>query len=244
MKLLCIVPGFGNPFLDSKLQILERNMKYISRYPGLIDLVICVYDNSNVDQLKFNQIDNVNISIHYEKGIVGEFLIKYTNHDIIENYSHIMILLDDIELQPSFKWDLIFTMINDFNLDIFSPCLTKDSKYIYDYMIKSNEKYTLNIVNCCELFCYIIPSEKYAKYFKLINNMNPWMWGVDLILNKIGNLQVGLSNVIQMRHYFQLISPNHKELRYKEMTNYLKIYNLSHHELIDLNWSRYSIFKS
>lgn len=245
MNLLCIIPGFGNPYYESKLEILTRNLKYISQFPGNIDLIICVYDELNIDFIKINCVyKNINIIIKYETGIIGEFLLKYTDpkalHD--NNYWGVMILLDDIELQPSFHWNKILKLINDFDLDIFSPCLTKDSKVIYNYMLKKQSKSLLNIVNCCELFCYILPLKRYSNYYQLINKSNPWMWGVDLILKKVGNLKIGLSNSIQMRHYFQSNMSAHKNLRYSEMTNYLKTYNLTHIELSKLPWSIYEIY--
>lgn len=249
MNLLCIIPGFGYPYIESKLEILTRNLKYISQFPGNIDLIICVYDKSNIDFIiKNNTYKNVNITIYYEQGVIGSFLLQHTNPNIINqekyNYWGVMILLDDIELQPSFKWNNMIQLINDFNLDIFSPCLTKDSKYIYEYMLKKDNNALFNIVNCCELFCYILPIKCYDKYYNLLDNDNPWMWGIDLILSKIGSLKIGLSNTIQMRHYFQANATTHKDLRYKEMTTYLKKFNLTHNELTNLKWLKYAIYTS
>lgn len=201
-NLFVIIPGFGGPNADTKLDILRRNISTIRAYPWKRLLVrICVYDDTLLPSWL---TDDRDIQIIRQHGIIGEFLVKYAKPDDIDpSFDTVMMLLDDILLGTPLPWDKVFQWKKDFNLDIISPCLSKDSKFVYPYMLQNTDSpYSLKVVRVCEFFCYIMDRVAYAKYHSHVDMNNPWMWGLDLIMEKHLKLRVALMNQVLMKHFF------------------------------------------
>lgn len=204
MSLFVLIPGFGAPHDNMKLQILQHNIKIITQtYPTApVDFHICVYDDTTIPP-NFHQ--NINITIHREPGLPGDFIKKFATPDIVRDYQYILILFDDILLLPGVDMAKIIKTKEYFALDIISPTLSLDSKYIYKYMLTNPEApFFLRIVPCCELFCCLYDNASYTKYYEHVDPaINPWLWGLDLILHYKLNMRVGLLNKMSMKHFFQ-----------------------------------------
>lgn len=202
--LFVIIPGFGGPNVATKVDILSRNLATIQTYPWqFIKVRICVYDDTelpeSITSLPF-------VEIVRERGIVAEFLIRHAKPDEIDPcYDMILMLLDDILLGTPIPWMKMFGWKHDLGLDILSPVLTKDSKYVYPYMLQNTETrpyHILRVVRVCEFFCYFIDRDAYRRFYMHFDANNPWMWGLDLIMDRHLKLKVGLMNTVLMKHFF------------------------------------------
>ncbi len=207
MNVLIFIPGFGKPFYDKKINWLVKNLFKITCNTDIIfDIKVCVYDDSDIEYLKneisyFTQIRNIDIIS--DKQIVGNFLKLYCNPStLIDNYSHILILIDDIEL-TSYDINYAIKCIDDFKLDIFSPSLTTDSIYGTPHMFYQKKDFKIRGCPACELFCYLMPINSYKKYYEHIDSKNPWLWGLDILLYYQFKLVPGISNVITMKHHLR-----------------------------------------
>jgi len=58
------------------------------------------------------------------------------------------------------------------------------------------------VTTVCEYFWYFFPMSGYVKYYPHVDQDNPWMWGLDLVLHKYLELNVGLMNKMTMRHWY------------------------------------------
>ncbi len=204
-SLFVVIPGFGGPNVATKLQILEKNVGLIMTHPWKRILIkICVYDDSELPEWVTN---HPHIQVIREKGIVAEFLIRHANpQNMPEEFDLFMGIMDDILLGTPFPWHTILGWMEDFQLDIISPSLTHDSKHVYRYMLQdmaSQPPYTLRMTRVCEFFCYIMPRDSFTRYYQHLDVNNPWLWGLDIILERHLNMRVGMMNTILMKHFFQ-----------------------------------------
>lgn len=204
-SLFVVIPGFGAPNVATKLQILQQNLNLITSHPWTrLKITICVYDDTEFPEWVIN---HPHIQIIREKGIVAEFLIRHANPQIIpDEYDLFMGLMDDILLGAPFPWTQVLTWMDDFKLDIISPSLTQDSKHVYKYMLQdtaSQPHYTLRITRVCEFFCYIMPRSSFNRYYQHLDAKNPWLWGLDIILERRLHMRVAMMNTVVMKHFFQ-----------------------------------------
>lgn len=201
-SLFVIIPGFGLPQIELKFDILRNNLKRIKAYPWKqLRIHICIYDDTDIpyDILK----ENPEIDISRHPGIVGDFLIQHANPEAIHDFSHILILLDDIALVPNVNFRRMLYLQEFFRLDILSPSLTLDSHSVYQYMLTSDDHFEFKISPTCEMFCYFMPYESYKKYYPHIDPQNPWMWGLDLVLERQIGMKVAIMNVMNMKHFLK-----------------------------------------
>lgn len=203
--LFVIIPGFGSPNLNVKLEILKMNLRVIQDYDWKhLKVRICVYDDSPLPSW-LTSLDFVDII--REKGIVAEYLIRHAKpEDIDPCYDVIMMLLDDILLLSPFSWHQVLQWKQDLKLDIMSPVLSHDSAHVYKYMLQDTATrpiHTVRIMRVCEFFCYILDPVAYRQFYPHFDEKNPWMWGLDLIMERHLKLRIGLMNTVVMKHFFQ-----------------------------------------
>jgi hypothetical protein len=238
-KLQVIIPGFGAPYIEEKLMILERNLTILSHYPFEWKLLICIYETQedvyqSVKKCVSKFIASSNVSLIQQPGIVGQFIKKYANPYDLENDSidYMFILLDDVELMTSsWSWDKLLYDYNYHGCNICSPTMTHDSKYLFPFMLTKhhwNEKHidVLLMTSACEFFCYFMNLESYKTYYQEIDENHPWMWGIDLVLTKHLHFKVGMLNYLQMKHYFQNTSTYSERTLdvFEKMNTYLSKY--------------------
>lgn len=222
------VSGFGSPHIEEKIRILWNNMSNINRYKwSKIQYTICCYDNSDMTQFEKHS----NITIIRDRLIVGQYIQKYLVPGTEStSYDYILCILDDIELQNDIDWGKIIHYSRYFQIDIISPSMTLDSKYQFIYMLhdKNHSTNCIKITAALEYFCYFMTSESYNKYYPHVDgNRNPWMWGLDMVLNKHLCLRLGIINHMTMKHWYKNESYSlHPETNPCDGYNYvLKKYN-------------------
>ncbi len=203
-SLLIFIPGFGIPKYDFKIRLLLNNLNKINGYNWTkIDMIICKYDNSDTEYLKScieNKVNN--LKIIEEKGYFGEFMIRHLKPNLVLNYDYVLIMLDDIELKD-FNMNEVLEYQQKYKLDIISPGLTLDSIGGTPQMFINNMEYKLRVGPVCELFFYFMPCRSYDVYYDHLDERNPWLWGLDILLNKILSFNCGILNKITMRHHLK-----------------------------------------
>jgi hypothetical protein len=204
MNLFVLIPGMGDPHWAEKSAILARNMAVIRRGPWKdVEVHACVYTPGR-------RLEVERVVAHYGPGIVGDFLLRHCRPDDLQEkgFTHVLLLLDDVELQDDVDWCRLLRLYDDLALDIASPSMTPDSKVQYDYMVtKAKAPHGSNadafLVNACEMFCYLMDLNGLRRYYRLLDADNPWLWGIDLVLVKHGRLRVALMNKMTMRHHYK-----------------------------------------
>ena len=205
-SLYVLITGFGSPHYDEKVTIFQKNLEKIIEYPWkTVKFVVCQYNDIETHQFPTDLIKarGIDIDVIYEKGIVGQFMKKWADPKIINQYDYILTLLDDVELiNPD--WDKLLQYTEEFEFDLLSPCLTLDSKFQYQYMRhEPNQPNSLKVSPCCEYFCLFANTQRFQKYWNALEDNNPWMWGLDLILRKHLGIRVAIINWMQMKHWYK-----------------------------------------
>jgi hypothetical protein len=201
-SLFVIIPGYGAPHANIKEQILRYNLQHILAYKWSdIKITICAYDET---PLPHDITDLPCVNVVREAGLPGDFLMRHATPASTAKYDYVLILYDDILLQPNVDFARIMEIKEFFNLNIISPSLTQDSQHVYKYMLTSPDSpYEFKITPVCELFCYFMDHASFATYYEHLDDKNPWLWGLDLILHRHIKLKVGIMNTMTMKHFFQ-----------------------------------------
>jgi hypothetical protein len=210
------VSGFGSPHLEEKLRILSNNIANIEKYNwSHIHYTICCYDSSDLTTIEILANINTNANpttktttmIVRDPLIVAQFLKKYLvpNTDST-NYTYLLCILDDIELNDNIDWEYMIHYIKMFDIDLLSPSMTRCSKYQFQYMLQDSTfpNSAIKITSALEYFCYFTTPKSYAKYYEHLNGeRNPWMWGLDMLLYKHVGLKLGIVNHMTMKHWYK-----------------------------------------
>lgn len=246
-SLYLLITGFGTPNWDHKVKILKNNLEKLGKIQwSKLKITVCQYSDKNMFMIPQDLIDKYNIHVIYEKGIVGEYIIRHASDELIKEYDYIMLLLDDVELLELDFLKMI-KYYNDFSFDILSPCLSTDSKYQYEYMITSPNNVDINVVNVCEYFCLLFSTQNFKKYYIHLYPDNQWMWGLDLVLKKHLQMKVGLLNKMTVKHWFKNESYNLVEPYVDPLlglNSFLKRFNETTHGVILQKAVEYYIIES
>ena len=177
MTLLIVYPGFGDYNSEIKQDFVLKLLRLISLKTD--DFKVRIFCHGEQKLSKLETITN--LEIIYERGIIGQFLYKYITSQTIIGFSHIMIVMDDIEVFDDF--DINFYLSKTEECDIISPCLTNDSLYSHDYMLQSNGNGNgLIQVKSLELFMYIMSHDSYIRYYDtFFDKFVSWLWYIDII---------------------------------------------------------------
>lgn len=229
-SLFLLVPGFGAPHIPKKLEILRNNLAiilpqiHLAPTPDiqLRHIRICAYDQAGEEALQGPLADCIEkycsnsttppptLQIISAPGKVGEFIQKHGSptDPAITACTHILILLDDVELAPTFRFELLLRYMRDFSLNIVTPSLSRESvaPVVFPHMMTNpGSSATINISPVAEFFAYFMDTAiTLPRYYSFLDAQNnPWMWGMDLILHKKMGLKVGILNRITMRHHFR-----------------------------------------
>lgn len=190
---LLVYPGFGESNLIEKQRFLISNLSRI-KTRNQLDVMIFSHSDTELDLLK----DVPNLTIKYEKGIIGEFLYRYITPEFVDKYSNIIISMDDVELLDDVDIDHYISK----NIDIISPCLSNDSKYTHEFMLRGN-KSTVEKTHALELFFYVMSKEAYKKYYSIFLDENvSWLWYIDCVLELKG-FSCAIDYTRQLRHHYE-----------------------------------------
>jgi hypothetical protein len=219
---ILVVPGIGLPNIDKKLAILRNNLTYFNNVNYKAYLFQYSLESDYLKDFK----DNSKIKIVKEKGIVGDFLRNHITPELVEDFTHIIILLDDVEIQKGFSIDELLEFKNKFKIDILSCSYTKNSKSPWNVMKSADNCYG-RITNFAELIFNIMDIPTYIKYYQYIIPENPWMWGLDLSLYQLG-FRIGIIDKMSVRHYFggEGISPDSLPSPYKGIQFFYKKFDI------------------
>jgi GR25 family glycosyltransferase involved in LPS biosynthesis len=186
MKYLYYLGAIGNPQYDFKFTVLLQNLKTLKIDKNDIDLMINIYSDQTIDEIKLKDFVN-NIYIYREKMVLGEFWISNTYNEQItkNNYDYIILILDDIVLEKSFNFNKIIDKKNEYSVDIISPYVLGAGN-VFNENVELKENKTFVKTNCVELFCYIITPLIFFKYISNFRVEYKWTWGFDLLLSHFG----------------------------------------------------------
>lgn len=202
MKLLVTIPGIGDNHFGEKKGFLKKNMDIIkSTFMGHVDFLLFNYGDNDFGEF-------VDIKVIKERGVIGQYIFKYLNPKELVDYDYIILMLDDILLSDNFNIDYLIKLYKENDLNIISPCLTKDSRYSHRFMLENDDYDGLRIVNFCEYFFYLMDIKSYEKYYGLFDDKTSWLWGLDLCLHKQG-FKMGIFNDFKVKHFY--ISENYGE---------------------------------
>lgn len=196
--MLLLVPGFGEPHVAHKAAILKSNIQRVrTTCPLPVDIKVFAYDTAGRDAAA-----NTDVTVVHERGIAGDFLLRHARPEQVASYSHIMILLDDVELREGVDVARMLALQATHSLDLISPCLTPDSHTPFAYM-RELKGDGVALVSACELFCYLFDTNAYVhKYFAHLTHESPFLWGMDLTLAKHLGLRVGMVPSMRVRHHY------------------------------------------
>lgn len=237
MKLLVIVPGFGESNWDAKVEILRKNIDTVRGF--FTEYTFRIVQYTLEKDLPADILSDANIEVIKDTGILGRNLHVHAPPSYVDDQKpdYVMLILDDVELQAPFDWQQVLGLSQAMNLDVASPVLTSRSMTVWNFMTRvSDPNVIAAIMTRCELFCYIMKPSAYAKYYSFVDPMNPWMWGMDFMLHTHMNLRVGLLQNVCMIHHFWRTSPTHdpKHDPSKDQQTYLEKYSVNWNELQQL----------
>ncbi len=226
-NILIIIPGFGDPYFDLKVSILEKNIATLSKSLSSsiqIRILIFLYSKDRFNNLT-NHFRNspIPITILPRPGIIGEFIHKYIDAKLISPFDYLFFLLDDIELHPSLTMKELIKYYNIYNMDIVGFPLTNDSPTPHEFMkIKQQylkENTPILRVNFMEFFCYFMNISTFLKYKKFFTETTYWLWGLDLILHPAGFSIYRLEHLptkhyLKNTNYHKNLPDPHIELNY------------------------------
>lgn len=204
-KILIAVCGLGDPNGEVKKKGCIRNLEILQKTaPKNSQIYIKIFCYDDLDLYEFNRFENCEII--RETGIIGQFIYKYLSPKNISGYDNLFLMLDDIELQDNVNLADMIEIQKESQFDILSPSATADSKISHNGFMKMRkhiQKNTLLSLNFLEFFSYLFDlnkSESYEKWYSLINEKTKWMWGIDMALNPILKMKLGLLNNMNFKH--------------------------------------------
>jgi hypothetical protein len=213
-KVLILVPGLGSN--ESRANIVLNNMNLISRSQVDFECLIFVYSNvpSNVfEQLKYNcSIDS------YQNGNYADY-IKAVSPSLVKlsKFTHVMVLLDDVELEDSFQLIGMLEIMQRHNLSVASPCIrgaalgatsSMDSPARRSFHMKPVYKVG-HYSQVIEVFSTIFTVEGWHCFWSLVDpTLNQAGWGYDLYLyhycrdyHNMSNFTMGVIHSMTARHH-------------------------------------------
>lgn len=206
MSLFIITPGFGGPHIEEKVEIMAKNLSIIQSYPWVRwKWTVCAYDAEVMGILPHILHKHPNIEWVTEPGIVGQYICRHATREHIQDYDYVMMILDDVELQDDVIFEKIISYDRTFRFDIYSPCMTLSSKYQFNYMLVQPENpAVLKVTSACEAFCYIMRRDSFLQWQSFIDpDKNPWLWGLDMCIQKCLGLKCAILNQMRMHHHYK-----------------------------------------
>jgi len=199
MHIHIIITGFGQPYLDTKIQIAHHNRQKYNRSHHKTTVTAYVYDNSPIPEGLFDHIIR-------HPGYVGEFIYGVQNDNPI--YDRILLILDDVQWVSDFDEYISVCetlMSQGAESGIFQPSLSSDSLYSHHHMLmhgspKNHIDTDFHRHKCFEYFCYYMTPTTFEKYRSLLTPKTRCMWGLDFIVS--AQIQCFLFQAFKIRHWF------------------------------------------
>lgn len=202
-NLLVFLP-FGEPHCEEKIRILRSNLATIGKGPWTRTVVrLAVYSK---DLCLPDDITR-QVEIIHRPGIVGDFIRELVTPHVLqaEGHDYLILLLDDVEILTQPDWTRLLVIKELSGAHLLSPTLSHDSaKIVYDYTKHViNAPYTARLTTVMEFFCFLFDCKSYTeRYYPLLDDKNPWMWGIDLCLYYHGGVRPAQVNGWVIKHHY------------------------------------------
>ena len=215
-RTLLLALPFGTPNLVLKWDILRRNLKYMATaIPNVfvkIDVELYIYDADlpiPADILDVsNQYPGIKLNVVRQKGIVGDFFRLFITPErlVRDKYNYVAITLDDVEITTNIDFKRLLILKRFSGAHCLMPTLSADStNIVYRYMVHDpNATYSGRVVSIAEFFWFLFDTKSYIdRYYPLLDEQNPFGWGIDLIGFEQTGLRVLQVNSFIVKHHIQ-----------------------------------------
>ena len=228
--LLVIIPGFGNPHVQAKVDILRKNMSTIRNTNVFTQphFRIFQYEAEAEFTMPTDIANDPDVTITKEPGIIMQFLHKHVVPSVVEHYDYVMILLDDVELLEPVPWTDMLTTKQCMKYDIVACCLKERSMSYWEFTCKMKDPNVwIREQAVCECFCYLMDRNTYNTYYTFIDPNNPWSWGMDFIIHSHMKLRCAVFNDFVGHHYFNNLTSGQSVEARKASSIYFQKYGTS-----------------
>jgi hypothetical protein len=204
MKILYYIPSIGNPNIDSKLEILNHNLKYLfDNHENLeIDLCINCYNcYEEIDNFKFDKVGN--IYIYKKPGVITQLWMTNPNNDKIVNYDYVLFIFDDIKILNLDLYKMAKIKMT-YNIQVLSP---KVLNATHEFMKDETNKLILH--NHLEIYCLLLTSNDFEAYKSMNTVENKWGWGVDFLFGYY-KISAAICSYFEVNHELPSNSNHHE----------------------------------
>jgi hypothetical protein len=202
--LFVVVPGFGLPNLDMKIDILSRNISKLQECFENIRLEIFFYSDRMYTLELVNMLNNYNIEyvVNYSPGVIGQFLFgnKKNLMTVSKTFDYTLVILDDVEIMGSIR-DVVRNYVTS-HADILSFPLSNDSVFSHAFSLKTLLESKMLHVNFLELFAYFMSANVFERYLRVLLPNSAWLWGLDFVLHNVSFRLIRMESV-ELKHYFK-----------------------------------------
>ena len=191
-----LVPGYGGPrHVAHKASIVAANaagVRASGAWSRVATRVLC-YDDSPAPAGCGGS------AVRCGPGILGALLQDHARPDSFDT-DYVLMVLDDVEV-PVIDW----ARWRAAGLDIVSPAFGSRDEVAHANLVAgtSGKSIIIRREATCELFCYLMPRAAYATWWSFLSDANPWLWGMDLILERTMGLRVGVDDATVARHWYK-----------------------------------------
>lgn len=200
-KVALIIIAIGDPYHELKLKILATNVMKVRAIP---DTHVTIHLNQYTDNPELTaaiQAIDPNIIINHSPGYLFQLLYKFNKPDLYQDFDHIILTLDDVEI-TNLDFPGLFNEQSDFNLDILSPKVIGG----HHSHMRSTNTTDLCLATFIEFFFYIFTPSAYQKWFNAIKPDSSTLWGYDLLLFYLNNLRCAIDYRYTVTHHLNATS--------------------------------------
>ena len=177
MKVKWIIPGFGEPHIEKKTEILDTNIAFM----GGVKPTVHTYSPDR-------------------PGVVGEFLLNKEHPHLMRDLDAVVVSLDDCELTGPVPWDYIEECFSK-GWDVISPSL-ENTLTAFPHMVRDKLPKDTSRTSVAEFFFYVMTPRAYATWWGYIRRENPWLWGMELTMVNTMMLKVAITKRFSIIHHY------------------------------------------
>lgn len=227
MKWIYYLVSIGNPNINIKLKILQKNLEYMyNNINKKFSIIINCYDCEEEVREFINKFDFLeNIYFYFKKGVLTELWLTNPYNIEMKNYDYILFILDDVCIKD-IDFEETIKIKNKYKIDIVSPRINNST-----HPFMNNLENGLTFTNVLEIYCLFLTYDNFLKYASINTIENKWMWGVDFMFGYF-KIKTAIINKFKAVHILPSLS-NHKEA-YRLCNQYLQKYGFNSLEHIKI----------
>ena len=233
-----IVPGLGEPDLGKKMGWVWSNVSRIratTPQEWYLFVWIAQYSDSvsvYVDPLtSYPKLHRVIWCIrHHRPSYLGTFL----REEMRPEWMHpriigVLIMLDDVEMEPSVDIFRLFLRMEMEDLHTISPYLSRKSVSCHWFMHHQFQlsRQTFRRTNFVELFCQLFSVQGYTRWYRMLLPFTTYLWGVDMAMHHQG-FRMGILETMSVIHHLSSQNPTSVSPAYRKMQDecarYTRVY--------------------